>query len=87
MRVFGIYLGIALVMFFYNLFIYFTTRDKNYLYYILYIVFLALTQICLQGYINLLDQENTAYLIASAFHCLPPWWVYSLRCSYSISWT
>jgi signal transduction histidine kinase len=47
---FGIYMGIMLVMFFYNIFIYFTTKDNNYLYYVIYILFVALTQACFQGY-------------------------------------
>ncbi len=47
---FGLYVGIMLAMFFYNAFIYFTTKDRNYLYYIIYILFVGLTQSCLQGY-------------------------------------
>jgi signal transduction histidine kinase len=50
--IFGLYAGIILVMFFYNLFIYFTTRDRSYLYYILYIITVGLTQACLQGYLK-----------------------------------
>lgn len=48
--IFGIYLGVILIMFFYNLFIYFTVNDKNYLYYIVYIFFIGLAQFILQGY-------------------------------------
>ncbi|MBI3521156.1 MAG: ATPase [Bacteroidetes bacterium] len=47
---FGIYFGIMLAMFFYNAFIFFTTKDKIYLYYIIYILFVGLTQSCFQGY-------------------------------------
>lgn len=47
---FGLYSGIMIVMFLYNTFIYLTTRDKSYLYYIGYILFVTLTQICFQGY-------------------------------------
>lgn len=50
--IFGLYAGIILVMFFYNLFIYFTTHDRSYLYYILYIITVGLTQACLQGYLK-----------------------------------
>ncbi|HTH83394.1 MAG TPA: 7TM diverse intracellular signaling domain-containing protein [Mucilaginibacter sp.] len=46
----GIYLGIMLIMLFYNLFIYFTTRDSDYLYYCHYIFWVALTQATLLGY-------------------------------------
>lgn len=51
---FGGYLGIVIIMFFYNLFIYFTTRDKDYQDYVIYLFFLAFTQICLQGYMQYL---------------------------------
>ncbi|MCH8332233.1 MAG: hypothetical protein IH946_12835 [Bacteroidetes bacterium] len=48
--IFGIYLGIILVMFFYNLFLYLTVKDKSYLYYVGYILLVGLTQITVQGY-------------------------------------
>lgn len=47
----GIYLGVIFVMFFYNLFVYITTRDSSYLWYILYILFIGLTQASLEGLI------------------------------------
>ena len=47
---FGVYFGIILVMVFYNIFIYFTVRDKNYLYYVLYIISIFFLQSCLKGY-------------------------------------
>ena len=46
----GIYIGIVLVMLLYNLVIYFLTRDKSYLFYILYLLFLGLAQAALFGY-------------------------------------
>ena len=46
----GIYFGLMLVMFLYNLFIYFTVRDKAYLYYIAYILSVALVQVNLKGF-------------------------------------
>jgi signal transduction histidine kinase len=48
---FGIYVGIILVMLLYNLFIYVTVKDINYLYYVLYLFIVLLTQACLEGYI------------------------------------
>ena len=48
---FGIYVGIILVMLLYNLFIYVTVKDVNYLYYVLYLFIVLLTQACLEGYI------------------------------------
>lgn len=49
---FGVYAGIVLVMFFYNFFIWFSVRDKNYFYYVLFILFVGLTQLTLNGYGN-----------------------------------
>jgi len=48
--IFGIYAGIIMVMFIYNLFLYLSTKDKSYLYYILYIFITGLTQANFQGY-------------------------------------
>jgi signal transduction histidine kinase len=48
--IFGFYCGFILVMFFYNLFVYFTVRDNSYLYYITYLILIGLTQISLKGY-------------------------------------
>ncbi len=42
--VLGVYYGIILSLFFYNLFLFFTLRDKSYLYYILYIFFFMMFQ-------------------------------------------
>ncbi len=47
---FGIFTGILLIMCFYNLFIYFSTRDSGYIYYILYIFCFLLQSISLKGY-------------------------------------
>lgn len=46
----GIYFGIIAVMVFYNFFVYLSVRDRSYLYYVFFIVFIGLTQIALQGY-------------------------------------
>jgi two-component system NtrC family sensor kinase len=46
----GIYIGIVFVMLLYNLVLYFLTRDKSYLFYILYLLFLGLAQAALFGY-------------------------------------
>lgn len=46
----GLYLGIMFVMFFYNLFIYFSVKDRSYLYYVMYILGIALAQATLQGF-------------------------------------
>lgn len=46
----GIYLGIILIMAFYNLFLFFSVRDKGYFYYVVYVVFVGLTQLGIKGF-------------------------------------
>jgi hypothetical protein len=46
----GIYMGIMLAIFLYNLFLCFSTRDRSYLVYIIYLLFLSIAQITLAGY-------------------------------------
>jgi two-component system, NtrC family, sensor kinase len=46
----GLYLGVLIVMFLYNLFLFIATKDNSYFFYILYIFFLALAQTTLVGY-------------------------------------
>ena len=58
--VFGLYSGALLIMFLYNLFLYFSVRDRNYVFYVFYIFFTWLTQISVQGYTSkYLWPENT----------------------------
>ncbi len=47
----GIYLGIMLALFLYNAIIYFFVSDRNYVFYISYTIFMALTQTTILGYI------------------------------------
>jgi signal transduction histidine kinase len=68
----GIYVGIILVMFFYNLFLYFSIRDKSYLYYVTYILLIGVTQITLKGYgfkmlwgNNVWMQNHASYIFSS----------------------
>jgi signal transduction histidine kinase len=60
--IFGLYAGIILVMLLYNLFVYFTVRDNIYLNYVLYILFVGLTQACVQGYAQRLFYPSSPYL-------------------------
>lgn len=46
----GIHVGILLVMILFNIFIYLSIYEKSYLYYVLYILFIGLTQITITGY-------------------------------------
>lgn len=45
----GIYIGIIFIMILYNLFVYFSVRDRAYLIYVLYLLFMGLTQISIKG--------------------------------------
>ncbi|MEB0261221.1 MULTISPECIES: 7TM diverse intracellular signaling domain-containing protein [unclassified Mucilaginibacter] len=47
---FGVFFGIIIVMFFYNLFIYFVVKDSIYLYYVVYILIVGLIQVTIEGY-------------------------------------
>ncbi len=46
----GVYIGIMLIMIFYNLFLYFSVKDKIYLYHVTYISFILLVQASVLGY-------------------------------------
>jgi len=46
----NIYIGIMLALFFYNLFLYFSVLDVLYLYYSMYVLFIALAQVSLSGH-------------------------------------
>jgi signal transduction histidine kinase len=46
---FGMYMGVIIIMMLYNLFVAFTVRDSSYYYYIVYILFVGLTQFTFQG--------------------------------------
>lgn len=65
---YGIFIGIIFVMFFYNLFIYFTVRDTIYLYYVLYILVVGLTQSTIEGYgFQFLWPDNNFFAAKSFF--------------------
>ena len=49
---FGAFCGIMVIMAFYNLFIYFSTKENSYLFYILYILAFLLQSLSLRGYIR-----------------------------------
>lgn len=46
----GIYAGVALIMFLYNLFIYFSTKDRSYLWYVGYVLFVGVTHLWIKGF-------------------------------------
>ncbi len=47
--VFGLYYGAMLVMLAYNLFVFFSVRDRSYLYYVLYYLFFVVFQLSMNG--------------------------------------
>ena len=47
---YGIYIGIMIIMILYNLFIYLSIRDNSYLFYILYVSFMTLTNVTDKGF-------------------------------------
>jgi two-component system, NtrC family, sensor kinase len=55
------YFGIMIALFLYNLILYFSVRDKVYLFYCFYVLFIALAQLSLSGHSYFFLQEN-AYL-------------------------
>ncbi len=65
---FGLFFGIILVMFFYNLFIYFVLKDPIYLYYVVYIIVVGLVQTTFEGYcFQYLWPNNGFFAIRSFF--------------------
>lgn len=46
----GIHMGVLIVMMLYNFFVYFSIREKSYLYYVFYILFIGLNQVTITGY-------------------------------------
>ncbi|MGJ1365710.1 sensor histidine kinase [Sphingobacterium spiritivorum] len=46
----GIYIGIVFIMAIYNLFLFFSVRERGYLYYVLYVLFAGITQMGIKGY-------------------------------------
>lgn len=59
---FGLFFGIMMVLVLYNLFIYITVRDRSYLYYVIYILFILLTQASLNGYTSIIFFPNNPWL-------------------------
>ncbi|MCE5285845.1 MAG: sensor domain-containing diguanylate cyclase [Pelosinus sp.] len=59
---YGVFYGVLIAMFLYNLFIFFVLRDKTYLFYVLYIAFMFLYQFQTHGHLKLwLDLAYPVY--------------------------
>jgi len=68
---FGIYTGIIAIMILYNLFISFTVKDSSYIYYIVYIFFVGLTQATFQGYAFKFLWPQTPWLAINSSFLVP----------------
>ncbi|MFT4850505.1 MAG: two-component system NtrC family sensor kinase [Sediminicola sp.] len=64
---FGIYFGIVLAMFFYNLFLWIATKDNLYGLYILYILTVGMTQGVMAGYLDVYLWPNNLFLKQNSF--------------------
>lgn len=69
--IYGIFIGVILIMFFYNLFLFVSTKDLNYAYYIGYILFIGLGQITLSGHLFTLVTGSFPYLHKMSIVVLP----------------
>lgn len=68
---FGIYMGVILVMMLYNFFVALTVRDVVYIYYIIYIFFVGLTQAFFQGYAFKFFWPNSIWLASNGSVIIP----------------
>lgn len=68
---YGIHIGILLVMILYNFFIYLSVKDRSYLYYVFYILFIGLTQVTLTGYTLTYLLNGNAMLFNKAIVVFP----------------
>ncbi|AEV34483.1 histidine kinase,7TM-containing protein possibly involved in signal transduction,histidine kinase [Owenweeksia hongkongensis DSM 17368] len=64
----GLYFGIILVMILYNLFLFISVRDINFLYYILYIASVGLAQGTLMGFTTIYLWPNNDWLVENAVY-------------------
>ena len=72
-RIISLYLGAALALILYNFFIFLYSRDKTYLYYVLYVSFFALWQTELNGFAPFTAFSSTAeYYLTGSFI---PFWI------------
>jgi hypothetical protein len=62
----GLFIGAVIIMFLYNLFIFFFVRDKSYLYYVIYVASVGFTQTGIRGYtFQYLWGNSTAFELRS----------------------
>ncbi len=64
---FGLYAGIMIALFLYNIFIYFSVRDRSYIYYVAHTLFVLLTQASAFGFAYLYLWPNNSWLAQHSF--------------------
>ncbi|UZD22563.1 7TM diverse intracellular signaling domain-containing protein [Algoriphagus halophytocola] len=64
---FGIYFGIVIAMFFYNLFLWISTKDNLYGLYITYIIVVGMTQGIIAGYLDVYLWPNSDFLKQNSY--------------------
>lgn len=64
---FGVYFGIVVAMFFYNLFLWFSTKDKIYGIYITYILVVGMTQGVIAGYLDVYLWPDSLFLKQNSY--------------------
>jgi signal transduction histidine kinase len=69
--IFGIYSGIILVIFLYNLFLFFSVRDISYLYYVVYVLLVGLTQAIAKGYSFQYFWPDSSWLAINSMYLAP----------------
>lgn len=67
----AIYIGVFLAMFLYNIFIFFTVRDRSYLYYVAYVLLIGATQLALGGFTYRFIWPSNPWLAQHSVICLP----------------
>ena len=65
---FAIYLGIVMSLLLYNLFLFFSVKDKNYLHYVLFIIAIGGTQLVLNGYDRVFNLVSIPWLSLRMTH-------------------
>jgi len=67
----GLYIGVFLIMVFYNLFIYFSIKDRSYILYVIYIFFFLLFQLNENGFFFKYFLYKTPHIYSAAVKILP----------------
>lgn len=58
----GMFIGVIVIMIVYNLFVYLSVKDRSYFFYVLYLVFIVLTQMTIEGYTYKYLWPNSAFI-------------------------